>query len=152
MSPSPIAQAVDTGGPMPMEIDRLQQKGDGEKGKSKGKDQKGKGKSKDDKGKGKSKNLKGSAKDGKGKGKEPKQGKGKGVGGDLCWTCGKMGHHSKDCWRARQIEAPPAASIASSGQTTSLSTTATSTSGGAETQTTGMKTVRRVSQPLIFDL
>ena len=95
---SPITQAINSGGPMPMEIDRLQQKGDGKKGKGKTKDMKGKGKSKAKKGKGKSKIIKDNAKDGKGKGKDPKQGKGKGIGGGVCWTYGKMGHHSKDCW------------------------------------------------------
>ena len=94
---SPMAQAVDTGGVMPMEVDRLQ-KGDGKKGEGKGKEVKGKGKSKEEKGKGKSKMrpTKGNAKDGKGKSKDGKQGKGKGVGGDVCWTCGKLGHHSRD--------------------------------------------------------
>ena len=96
--------------------------------------------------------MKGRAKDGKGKSKDGKQGKGKGIGGDVCWTCGKMGHHSKDCWRVRQAEAFPAASISSAGNTTSPSTTATNLTTGGDSQGTALKTVRRVSQPLIFDL
>ena len=115
---------------MPMEIDRLQQKGKG-----KGKGLKGKGKIKGEKGKSKGKaatSPKGGQKDRKGKGgKDQKLGRGKGSGGDVCWTCGKMGYHSKDCWRVRQVEAPPAASV-SSQQTTSLSTTSTSATGVTE--------------------
>ena len=64
----------------------------------------------------------------------------------------RWGHHSKDCWRVRQIEAPPAASVSSSGNTTSPSTTATNLTGGGDSQGTALKTVRQVSQPLIFDL
>ena len=148
---SPMTQTVDQGGLMPMEVDRLQ-KGDDKKGKGKGKEMKGKGKFKEDKGKGMTKMPKGGAKEGKGKSKEAKQCKGKGTGGDVCWTCGKLGHHSKDCWRVRQVEAPPATSISSSGNTTSPSTTATNVTGGGDSQGTALKTVRRVSQPLIFDL
>ena len=59
-----------------------------------------------------------------------------------------MAHRPKDGWRVRQVEAPLAQSVASSQQTTSVSTTPTSATSGAD----GGKTVRRVSQPLIFDL
>ena len=115
-SSSPMQSTGDPKGVMPMEIDRLQQKGK-DKGKGKGKDLKGKGKSKDEKGKSKGRtpsSFKGGQKDGKGKGgKDQKPGKGKGNGGDVCWTCGRMGHHSKDYWRVRQVEAPPAASVSS---------------------------------------
>ncbi|CAK8999737.1 unnamed protein product [Durusdinium trenchii] len=64
-------------GPMPMEVDRLQQKGK-DKGKSKGKEQKGKSKGKSEKGKDKGKGKsEGGGKSGKGKGGKEKGRKGK---------------------------------------------------------------------------
>ena len=134
---------------MPMEIDRLQQKGKGKESKGKGKD-KAKGKSKDDKGKSKGKGGKqsGSGKgDQKGKDKETK-GKGKG-NQDVCWTRGRPGHVAKDCWRVRQIEIPAAqTTVPSSGQSAVSQTTTTTGDGNSSTG----KAIRRVSQPLIFDL
>ena len=134
-----------------MEIDRVQ-KGDGKqkgiKGKG-GKDGKGKSKGKEDKGKGKGKGKPfGGKPDGKGKASKDQKGKGKGVG-DTCWTCGRPGQHSKDCWRVRQIEAPPSQSGGSTSQATSPSTTLSATSGG---ESSAAKAIRRVSQPVIFDL
>ena len=73
---SPIQPASDQGGPMPMEIDRVQQKGK-DKGKGKSKESKGKSKGKDDKGKSKGKSFvaqKGGTKDGKGKGGKDQKG------------------------------------------------------------------------------
>ena len=81
------------------------QKGDGKSKGMKGKGGKD-GKGKEDKGKGKGKGKPfGGKPDGKGKASKEQKGKGKGVG-DTYWTCGRPGHHLKDCWRVRQIEAP----------------------------------------------
>ena len=98
---SPMQLGFDSGGQAPMEIDRLQ--------KGKGKDAKGKGgKGKEEKGKGKGKGGKptGGKGDGKGKGGKDQKGKGKNNSQEVCWTCGRPGHHSKDCWRVRQVESP----------------------------------------------
>ena len=145
---SPTTSGMDQG-PMPMEVDRLQQKGK-DKGKSKGKEQKGKSKGKVDKGKDKGKGKSdGGAKNGKGKGGKEKGGKGKSTS-EVCWTCGKPGHMSKDCWRVRQVEAPPAPSVTSSSQQGSMTaTTTTSTTSGGDGAS---KAIRRVSQPAVFDL
>ena len=93
-------------------------------------------------------------KDGKGKGvgKDSKGGKGK-SSNEVCWTCGKPGHLSRDCWRVRQVEAPATQNIAGS-HTTSPSTTLTTstTSGGGGDASLNAKNIRRVSQPVIFDL
>ena len=131
------------------------QKGKGGKDpKGKGKDLKSKGKGKEEKGKGKSKNGKfgGGAKEGKGKGtKDNKGGKGKG-NGEVCWTCGKPGHQAKDCWRVRQAEAPATQSVAGSRQRTTSPSTTTSGTGGGGDQSAAAKSIRRVSQPAVFDL
>ena len=149
---SGVSPMNDPNGAMPMEVDRI--KGDGKKGKSKSKEQKGKGKGKEDKSKSKGKGGKSSGKDGKGKGggKEGKGGKGKNPS-EVCWTCGKPGHMAKDCWRVRQVESPATQSIAGS-HTTSPSTTLTTslTSGGGVEMNSNAKNIRRVSQPVIFDL
>ena len=149
---SGVSPMNDPNGAMPMEVDRI--KGDGKKGKSKSKEQKGKGKGKEDKSKSKGKGGKSSGKDGKGKGggKEGKGGKGKNPS-EVCWTCGKLGHMAKDCWRVRQVESPATQSIAGS-HTTSPSTTLTTslTSGGGVEMNSNAKNIRRVSQPVIFDL
>ena len=129
---SPMTSAADPNGPMPMEIDRI--KGDGKKGKGKG--------------------GKPSGKEGKGKGggKESKGGKGKSAN-EVCWTCGKPGHMSRDCWRIRQVEAPAVQSVAGSHTTSPSTTLTTSTSSGGGGDTNmGAKNIRRVSQPVIFDL
>ena len=137
---SPMPSGTDQG-PTPMEVDRLQQKGK-DKGKSKGKDPKGK-----DKGKGKSEN---GGKNGKGKGGKEKGGKGRGTS-EVCWTCGKPGHISKDCWRVRQVEAPTTQILsATSQQGSTPSTTTTSTTSGGDVSSS--KAIRRVSQPAVFDL
>ena len=69
---------------------------------------------------------------------------------EVCWTCGKPGHMSKDCWRVRQVEAPPAPSMTSSSQQGSMTaTTTTSTTSGGDGAS---KAIRRVSQPAVFDL
>ena len=146
-STSPMQSNLnDINGPAPMEVDRLKGK---DKGKGKTKDLKGtKGKGKEEKGKSKGKGGKavaGPKSEGKGKGGKEK-GKGKGST-ETCWTCGRPGHLAKDCWRVRQIEAP-ASNAPSSPPTVSPSTT-TSIQPGSETT---LKAVRRVSQPLIFDL
>ena len=145
---TPMSSGADQG-PMPMEVDRLQQKGK-DKGKSKGKEQKGKSKGKQEKGKEKGKGKsEGGGKSGKGKGGKEKGGKGKSAT-EVCWTCGKPGHMSKDCWRVRQVEAPTTQSLSSTSQQGSTPSTATTstTSGGEVSQ----KAIRRVSQPAVFDL
>ena len=145
---SPMSSGADQG-PMPMEVDRLQQKGK-DKGKSKGKEQKGKSKGKSEKGKDKGKGKsEGGGKSGKGKGGKEKGRKGKNTT-EVCWTCGKPGHLSKDCWRVRQVEAPPTQSLSSTSQhgSTPSTATASTTSGGDVSQ----KAIRRVSQPAVFDL
>ena len=92
------SSSTDYQGPMPINIDRVQDaKGEGKKGKDdhqkgKGKDAKGKGK----KGKGDQKGKEGDQK-GQGKGKDQK---GKGVA--TCYTCGKPGH------LAREVASDPA--------------------------------------------
>lgn len=135
-STSPIQQ--DYSGVAPMEIDRLQQKGDGKKGKQKGKDDKGKGKGKsgktnygkEGKGKGGKQNA---GKEGKEKGGKEQKGKSKGQNNEVCWACGKPGHQAKDCWRVRQVEAPTTQSISGASQnTTSPSTTTTGTTSGGD--------------------
>lgn len=129
-----------------MEVDRLQKGKD--KGKGKTKDVKGsKGKGKEEKGKSKGKGGKfQSGPEAEGKGKSGKEkGKGKGTS-EVCWTCDRSGHLAKDCWRARQVEAP-ASNVPSSPPTVSPSTTAS-----VQPSETTLKAVRRVSQPLIFDL
>ena len=87
------SSSTDYQGPMPMDVDRVQDaKGKGKKVKNdhqKGKDAKGKGKE----GQGYHKGKEG---DHKGKGKDKDQ-KGKGV--TTCYTCGKPGHLAKDSWR-----------------------------------------------------
>ena len=145
MPPSPY----DPNGAAPMEIDRLQ-KGK-EKGKGKTKDGKGgKSKGKEEKGKSKGKGGKmvsGAKGDGKGKGGKDK-GKGKGSV-ETCWTCGRPGHLAKDCWRVRQVEAPASnAPSSSTPPTVSPSTTMSVQPGSEVTQ----KAIRRVSQPVVFDL
>ena len=101
--------------------------------------------------KGKGKGGKPSGKEGKGKGggKESKGGKGKNAN-EVCWTCGKPGHMSRDCWRIRQVEAPAVQSIAGSHTTSPSTTLTTSTTSGGEGDTNaGAKNIRRVSQPVI---
>ena len=83
--------------------------------------------------------------------KGPISNKGEG-NGEVCWTCGEPGHQAKDCWRARQVEAPVTQSVAGSSQhTTSPSTTTNGTVGGGD-QSTAAKSIRRVSHPAVFDL
>ena len=102
--------SIDTGGPQPMEVDRIESKGKGyDKGKGKyGKGRgwwnafsfdsfrgRGRGQASAHKGKGKSKGKKGK---GKSKGKQPSKGKGK-VDPQQCRICLEYGHWSNECPR-----------------------------------------------------
>ena len=169
---STMMMGQDSGGPAPMEIDRIGQKGDKGKGKSKGKDTqtfkgKGKGEAKNSKGKGKGQQkgsdynqAKGQQK-GSGKGDNQKGQKGKSEGGPVkvCYTCGKPGHLARDCWRVRQVaDGSPQQQAQNQGD---ASSTWTSTSGSQAT-TAKTATVKRIvevspvsqelDEPLIFDL
>ena len=108
----------DSGGPTPMEIDRVEVKGKGKnKGKSKGKNNSGSGWSSGawgfGRGRGRGRDGKGRGKKGRGKGKGKNKGKsknkGKGnkgkVGQDQCAICYGYGHWSRDCpQRPRPME------------------------------------------------
>ena len=108
----------DSGGPTPMEIDRVEVKGKGKnKGKSKGKNNSGSGWSSGawgfGRGRGRGRDGKGKGKKGRGKGKGKNKGKsknkGKGnkgkVGQDQCAICYGYGHWSRDCpQRPRPME------------------------------------------------
>ena len=139
------AKYLESGGPTPMDVDRVEQGKDrnnkGEKGR-KGKD-KGKGKyhyqqhgnkgwgSYGDKGSGKQwgKNNKGKDKSGKNgkKGKDKDKGKGK-LG--PCYTCGRMGHIAADCRAGvRQVqESESSTSVPSSSASTASSNASTTSS------------------------
>ena len=108
----------DSGGPTPMEIDRVE-KGKGKsKGKSKGKNSSGNGRSSGawgfGRGRGRGRDGKGKGKKGRGKGKGKNKGnsknKGKGpnkgkVGEDQCAICYGYGHWGRDCpQRSRPME------------------------------------------------
>ena len=92
---------VNTDGPVPQEIDRVQQKGKGKSGKEKSKDKgfakgqsKGKQKGKDSKGKAKGNDSKGS----RGSAGDRSKGKGKGEVRQ-CFNCGCAGHMARECWQ-----------------------------------------------------
>ena len=76
-----------------MDVGAVMFKGKG-KGKGKGKSSKGKGKGFKGKGKGNKggKHGKGKSNNNQGKGQQSKS-------SDVCWHCGKSGHHQKDCWK-----------------------------------------------------
>ena len=169
---STMMMGQDSGGPAPMEIDRIGQKGDKGKGKQKGKDSqtfkgKGKGDAKTSKGKGKGQQKGSDYSQGKGqqkssgKGDNQKGQKGKGDGGPVkvCYTCGKPGHLARDCWRVQQVaDGSPNQQTQNQGDSSS---TWTSTSGSQSTaaKTATVKRIVELSpvsqefdEPLVFDL
>ena len=94
-----------------MEIDRVEGKGwygsNGKKGKGKGKNEKGSSKGKT-KSKTKTKDGRGKTKKGQEKGKSKSDDRsrgGKGKGDKQCFTCGKFGHYSRECWQNTQVRA-----------------------------------------------
>ncbi|CAE7251909.1 GIP [Symbiodinium sp. CCMP2592] len=152
----------DTGDVAPMDVDRVNAKGD--KGKyGKGRPKGGKGdKGKDGKGKPKgSKGDTGKGDKGKGKGGKDKGGHAKGNWPSVCGWCQKPGHYKRDCFQfkaymqghqkgARQVQAN--SSAASEAGT---STTAPSSASALQAQQgkAGQSTVRRVAaEPLLFDM
>ena len=163
----------DSGGPTPMEIDRIGQKGDKGKNKGKGKEAysnskgKGKGDGKNVKGKGKSQQKGQDYGQGKGqqkgnaKGDGNKGQKGKGDGGPVktCYTCGKPGHLARDCWRVRQVADGSPHQQQQQSQGDASSTWTSSTSQATTAKTAAVKRIVEVDlvsqefdEPLIFDL
>ena len=149
-----LGQEVNKDGPVPMEIDRVMEKGRGGKaGKGKGKENvKGKGKGE----------QKGGKQGGKGKGQRKgqdhgvgsksqqkgswKQGGSKGSGKSPqavreCFVCGKPGHLARDCWRkVRQV-------VDSHGSPSDTATTLTTSSCQATTtKQPGIKRVEFVEE------
>ena len=124
-------------GAVPMEIDRLQAKGKGPKGKGDPKDAKSKGKGQ--KGQEASQHKGGYKSSGKG---EQQKGKGKAQPVKECYVCGKPGHLARDCWRVRQV-----AESAGGGDKTE-SATILSSAGSSQVTTTrpAIKRIEAVSQ------
>ena len=100
-----------------MEIDRING-GKAAKGKGKGKNVKWKSKGKEQKGKGTfngkqnqwsstpSATWSTASKGGKGDQNDKGKGKNKTKDNVVCYSCGKVGHMAKDCWRIRQVGSP----------------------------------------------
>ena len=129
-------------GPVPMEVDRVQDKG-GKKGKGK----KGSPDQKGSKGK-------------PGKGKQQQKGKGKGnKASPECYACGKRGHYARDCWnpnpkgkgkgqRVHQVEqTEQQAPIPPSSSASSTSSTAAPSVSSAGQAARGVRLVRMVTPP-----
>ena len=145
----------DVGDAVPMDVDRVNAKGDKGKG-NRGKPKGAKG-AKGDKGKGGKSKGKGGKSDGgksdkgKGKGGKDKSASGKGSWSSVCSWCQKPGHYKRDCFQykaymqghekgARQVQASP-----SSASDAGTSTTVPSSASASN--------VRRVAaEPLLFDM
>ena len=156
------ADPNNTDGVVPMEIDRIKGKGN-DKGKGKDFDEKGKGKG-DPKGKGKGKSH-GKSQDFGGKSQQKGSGKGEGQKGQkgkadqkTCYTCGKAGHFSKDCWqRLRQVseESPnqkPSAETGTVASSTTTSSQGTSWKPGAVKRVEEVSPFEFENEPMVFDL
>eukprot|EP00913_Durusdinium_trenchii_P019950 g18751.t1 len=153
-------------GAIPMEIDRIKGKGgDYFKGKGKGKDYERKGKGKGD-GKGKSKG-KGYGKQQDPGGKAQQKGNGtndgqKGQKGKadpkVCFTCGKAGHISKDCWQRLRQVSEENTNAKPNAETGTVASSPTTTSQSTSWKSGTVKRVQEVShpdfenEPMIFDL
>ena len=159
------AEAGGTEGVVPMEIDRIKGKGNDYKGKGKGKDFDRKGKGKGD-GKGKAKG-KGYGKpqdaggkpqsEGTGKGDSQKGQKGK-TDQKTCFTCGKVGHFSKDCWQRLRQVSEEGGNPRSNAETGTVASSTTTSSPGTSGKAGTVKRVEEVSpfefknEAMVFDL
>ena len=126
-------------------------------------DKKGKGKG-DGKGKSKGKGY-GKPHDFGGKSQQKGTSKGDGQKGQngkaeqkTCFTCGKVGHFSTDCWQRLRQVSEESANPKPSAETGTVASSATTSSPGTSWKTGAVKRVEEVShfefenEPMVFDL